>query len=128
MSEFEGTGFTEFEPPHKRRRADQDHASPAIDMLVHKVSRLSTDMTSVMTNMTQLTAGMTALIRIEERQQQIVERLSDGTEKMKQLDDRVRDVELAMPQLVETRKWVIGGVLAGVGMIGAALLKLVMIT
>ncbi len=44
-----------------------------------------------------------------------------------QIDLRVNAIELAMPQLKETRRWVVTGILAGIAMMGAALLKLVFV-
>ena len=44
-----------------------------------------------------------------------------------QMDLRVNAIELSMPQLKETRKWVVTGILAGIAMMGAALLKLVFV-
>jgi hypothetical protein len=46
---------------------------------------------------------------------------------LEQVDKRVSSIELAMPQLQETRKWVILGILGGLGLMGAALLKLVFV-
>lgn len=43
-------------------------------------------------------------------------------------DKRLTAIEIAMPQLKETRKWVVMGILAGVSMIGAGLFKLLMST
>lgn len=82
-----------------------------------------------------------ALVRIEERQAQVQERLQGGAQKMidhdvrlrdlerslpRKLDERLDEMEKAMPGLLEMRKWVVIGVLAGVGMIGAALVTMVL--
>jgi len=42
------------------------------------------------------------------------------------LESRVREVEVSMPALKETRKWVVGGVLAVASTVGLAVIGLVM--
>lgn len=44
-----------------------------------------------------------------------------------ELDKRLGSIEMAMPGLTETRKWVMSGILAGVGMIGVAVVSLVLV-
>lgn len=53
--------------------------------------------------------------------------LARGTATMVDHDARLKRIEQDMPGLKELRRWVIAGVLAGVGMLGAALLKLVIL-
>lgn len=67
-----------------------------------------------------------SLARIEERQMSTTERLRNGAETMQDHEERLRAIEVRMPGLVESRKWVVMGVLSGVGMIGAALLHMVL--
>jgi len=88
-----------------------------------------------------ITETLQSLVRIEERQIQTGSRLSDVAITLKDYDDRLRvlekavpenldkrlvSIETKMPGLSESRKWVVMGVLAGVGMIGAALVHLVL--
>ena len=42
------------------------------------------------------------------------------------LDERLGAIETSMPGLKETRGWVMGGIIAGVGMIGAAVFAMVL--
>ncbi len=82
-----------------------------------------------------------SLVRIEERQvaanvrmaatEQAVQeqgRLIKGLqiEMPENLDKRLVSIETKMPGLVESRRWVVTGVLAGVGMIGIALVHLIL--
>lgn len=53
--------------------------------------------------------------------------LQDGKTTMSDHEQRIKEIELAMPGLKEMRKWVVTGIIAGVGMLGVALLKLVVI-
>lgn len=50
---------------------------------------------------------------------------TDLTAKSVDHERRIQNIEIDLPGLRELRKWVIGGILAGIGMMGAALLKLV---
>lgn len=82
-----------------------------------------------------------SLARIEERQMSTTERLRQGAETFSDHEERLRKLEIAMPEnlskrlsaievkmpgLIESRRWVVMGVLAGVGMIGIAVVHLVM--
>ena len=71
--------------------------------------------------------SISLLVRVDERQVAIAERLQAGAVTMQKHEDRLTAIETAMPGLKEMRRWVIGGILAGIGMIGAAVLKLVFI-
>ena len=100
----------------------------------------------VVNNMDQkldkLIDAMSSLVRIEERQQATGDRLALGAQTFQDHESRLRKVELdipagldkrlsaieiAMPALKELRAWVVLGVLGGLGMMGAALVKLVLI-
>lgn len=136
---FDGEAMDDFEPLGTNQ---ENHNNYAINLIAHKVNRLSTDMQGVMLNVSKMADSMTVLVRIEERQLNINSRIdelvklsADKEVRLRALeivvpdkvDVRLNDIERSLPSLVETRKWVIMGVLAGVGMIGAALLKLVFI-
>lgn len=75
------------------------------------------------------------LARIEERQMAAAEKLAEGAQLMREHEDRLREVELAvpeglhkrlgdieqaMPQLKEVRRWIITGVLGVLGLVGLA--------
>jgi DNA repair ATPase RecN len=80
--------------------------------------------------------ALQSLVRIEERQMAINTRLSDGAQTMQvhaeqikqlqiavpeKLDKRLVSIETKIPGLVESRGWVVAGVLGGLAMMGAAL-------
>lgn len=86
----------------------------------------------------RLGASLESLVKLEQAQGQILEKLRDGSERMNKLDMRITDnqhdlsnrvasLERDMPSLIELRKWVIGGMLAGIGMMGVALFKMVLV-
>lgn len=64
---------------------------------------------------------------MQQAQQNIQVELQKGTALMADHEKRIQQVERDMPGLKELRRWVIGGVLAGLGMVGTALFKLVVI-
>lgn len=67
------------------------------------------------------------LTRLEESHTHVLEQLKNGSMTMTDHERRLQDVEKTLPALIETRKWVIGGIIAGVSMIGIALMKLVIV-
>lgn len=69
--------------------------------------------------------SISLLVRIDERQVAISERLQMGAATTQKHEERIANIEAVMPGLKETRGWVIAGILAGVSMIGIAVLKLV---
>jgi hypothetical protein len=87
-----------------------------------------------------IASTLQSLVRIEERQISTNEKLGDVTKGAQDRETRLRAVEAAIPEnldkrlvsietkmpgLVESRKWVVMGVLAGIGMIGAAVVHTV---
>lgn len=67
------------------------------------------------------------LTSVEQQQRHILDSLKEGSIKMTDHEKRLQVVEQHLPALLEMRKWVVTGVLAGVGMMGAALVKLVIV-
>ena len=85
--------------------------------------------------------ALQGLVRIEERQVNTNSQLSELSSDMRDQENRLRKIEYAIPEnlsrrlasievtlpgLKELRRWVITGVLAGLGMIGGAALHLVL--
>ncbi len=107
------------------------------DSLPHRVQRLEEGvdrLTDTVTNqgrqfdskLDSIGQSISLLVRIDERQVAISERLQMGAATMQDHDKRIAKMEVAMPGLQELRKYVVTGIVAGVGMIGLAVLKLVM--
>lgn len=67
------------------------------------------------------------LTRLEETQANVVDKLKEGSMRMTDHEKRLQRVEQELPGLQETRKWVVAGVLAGISMMGGALIKLVVV-
>lgn len=76
--------------------------------------------------MGRLTDAMTSVVRLEVQHQQVSMAMSTLREKQDATEKRVDALERLMPGLVETRKWIVGWLVAGVGVVGLALLAVVM--
>ena len=81
--------------------------------------------------------SLQTLVRIEERQITMSEKLGHGTQTMMNLDSRIRVIEQSLPEnldkrlsvieiklppLIESRKWMILGILGTLGLIGENIL------
>lgn len=74
-----------------------------------------------------ISESLSILTRLESQQGNLMDRLRDDSEKLKDHETRIRAQELEMPGLREMRKWVIGGIIAVVAMVCGALVKLVVV-
>lgn len=71
--------------------------------------------------------SMQVLARVEMTNSSILDKLSQGDKTMVDHEKRLQEIERTMPGLKELRRWVIAGVLAGVGMLGTAVVKMALI-
>lgn len=106
--------------PHRVQRVEEglDRLTGAVDQQGRKLDN----------KLDSISQSISLLVRIDERQIAISERLQLGAATMQKHEDRINAVELAMPGLKELRSYVITGIVAGVGMIAVAVVKLVLIT
>lgn len=111
------------------------------DRIIVLEQRIDSTIRRVDTKLDTITEALQTLVRIEERQILTGQRLGElATQNIKQ-EDRLRAIELAIPEnlgrrvntiessmpgLKEMRGWVIGGVLGGLGMMGVAIANLVL--
>jgi hypothetical protein len=92
-------------------------------MLEHQVSTL----TQATLRMEQTLGAISeALARIEERQLGISTRLAESARVQLDLEKRLTGIEVEMPGLREMRKWVVAGILGGLGMMGVSLAQMVL--
>lgn len=52
---------------------------------------------------------------------------TDLTKTTRDHEERIQRIEQQLPGLAELRKWVVGGIIAALGMMGAAIVKLVIV-
>lgn len=91
-----------------------------LDGLVENMRRLADAAERMQETVPLLTA-------LKVQQEQMLGELKKGGEIMSKHEDRLQAIERDLPGLRELRKWVVAGVLAGVGMLGTALVKLVIV-
>jgi len=72
-------------------------------------------------------AALLNLTKLETMHTQHAEALGRAFGEIKLLQERVEITEREMPGLIEMRKWVVTGIVAGIGMVMAALFKLAII-
>ncbi len=100
--------FMEFEPDEERRMTD-----PAIDVIVHKVTRLATDMDRLAVSVEKMSESVQRLALAEERIGQVVismerlnKRLDDGSERFQAYEARIQKMELANVIHARSDAWV----------------------
>ena len=119
-----------------------DQHNERLALVEHQVHQMGTGMVRMESKLDTIGETLSVLVRIEERQAQVHQRLIEGAQRMNDLDARTKAIELAqppelekrllaietaMPGLKETRRWVVMGILGGLGMMGAALGHLVLV-
>ena len=125
--------------PKERRREDRRGTDARVTLLEHQADILAQSAVRMEKKLDDIGSTLQSLVRIEERQISINERLAEGARTMreheeqlkrielsipKELYKRLSDIEIAMPGLKEGRKWLVAGVLGVLGMVGIALLQL----
>jgi hypothetical protein len=103
--------------PHRVQRLEE-----GVDRLTGAVDAQGRKLDSKLDSIGQ---SISLLVRIDERQVAIAERLQMGAATMQKHEERLVKMEVAMPGLQELRKYLVMGIVAGAGMIGVAVLKLV---
>lgn len=71
--------------------------------------------------------ALEVLAKIEQAHSHVVDQLRSGSIRMTDHEDRIRKMEQQIPPLLELRRWVVTGILAGLSMMGVALMKLVIV-
>ena len=117
-------GFEEFEPDENRRMTD-----PAIEVIVHKVTRMATDMDKLASSVEKMSESVQRLALAEERIGQVVasierlnKRLDDGSERFQAYEERIRKMEIENVAHARSDAWVeraIVGVVVAVGIFAA---------
>lgn len=119
------TGFTEFEPDENRRMTD-----PAIDVIVHKVTRMATDMDKLAASVEKMSESVQRLALAEERIGQVVasierlnKRLDDGSGRFAEFEERIRKTEMANVLHAKSDMWVDRAVWAAVAALAMYIAK-----
>ena len=94
------------------------------DATDRRLRAVETSMDELKRAVAQVAEAINKLVLIEERSLEARRSIDRAFETLKDHEQRLRDVEEQMPLLVETRRWVVLGVLAGLSMMGVGLAKL----
>lgn len=106
--------FEVFEPSPDRRATD-----PALDIIVHKMTRMASDMDKLAESVEKMSESMTRLVLAEERIAQVIssiervnKRLDEGNTRFKDMENRVVDLEKKDLAHDGAAAWVDKGVVA----------------
>ena len=97
------------------------------EVLETKLDALSDDVREIRNRLDTVGEALVTLTRLEERHEQTSAALSRTFATLESQHAKIDALEREIPALVETRKWVVSGVVAGVGMVLAALVKTVVV-
>lgn len=75
----------------------------------------------------RLVAGFEKLLVLEERHMETKEAQTRIFKTLKDHTDQIGAINNSLPQLIESRKWMVGGILAIVSVVGITALKVVLI-
>ena len=107
------TGFTEFEAEPYRRVTD-----PSIDIIVHKVTRMATDMDKMAGSVEALSQSMGRIVLVEERIGNMVANLERIHKRLDEGDKRMQSLELAALSASSSSKWVDRGLVGALSAFG----------
>lgn len=103
-------------------------------VLAVKIDALKQDVGEMRSSVGAMARSMEALVRLEEQQrdmrgavQRAFDELKAESGKREELAREITNIKSELPGYRELRRWVIGGVLAGVGMMAAALISLLIV-
>ena len=98
------------------------------DRLVHierRVSDLAGNIDRFDGKLDAIADSLSSLVRIEERQITINERLAAGQKTMQEHTERIHAIEVKLPPLQEARGWLVAAILAILGLVGHAIMGVV---
>lgn len=90
-------------PMHTIPTANGDKLCERVVLLENRVSNFGDGVDRVETKVDKIVTTLESLIRIEERQITINQRLADGAQTMQVHDSRIKALELAIPERLEDR-------------------------
>ena len=101
--------------------------SAEAQILAADIKHIRQDMARQTNSIESISRSLQVLTRLEEGHSQIMEKITVVGAETRAHETRLQAIERDMPGLREVRRWVIGGVLAGIGMMGMSLVKLTLI-
>jgi len=98
------------------------------EVLEAMLGGLRDDVTDIKGTMKLMTDAVSKLTAVEQRQSDQSERIADAYALIASHATRIGTIEIAMPGLKELRRWVVAGMVAGVGMMFVSVFGLVLKT
>lgn len=101
------------------------HNETRIALLERDRDELKEAVMSLRDSQASISQSLSRLVALEERHIETRDAIGRAFKHIEKIADRLLEIEKAMPGLKEARAWIISGVLAVVGMVGAGLFALV---
>lgn len=98
----------------------------SVAVLSQILTQVKGDVAEVRADVKQMGEAIAKLISVEQRQTDQNERIAAAFDAIKAASDRLTKIEQEMPGLRETRKWVVQGILGVCGILGLAIVGLVL--
>lgn len=99
---------------------------PADSVMEYRISSLEGSVNEIKSAVKSIDASLQVLSRLEQRHAETRDGLERAFSELSDHETRVRLIETEIPTTKLIRGWVIAGVIGGVGMMGIAMLKLVL--
>jgi hypothetical protein len=105
--------------------SDLQHEPTVLDYRVNLVEQAVKDISTALTGIRET---LQTLAMLEVRHTETRENMARMRAVVDDVERRTTSIEMGMPVLHLTSKWVIGGVISIVGMVGIGLIRLIMVT
>jgi hypothetical protein len=105
-------------------RSKPQYVNP--EVLQAYLTTVQSDVTEIKGTLAKLTDAVTGIERLETRQISLVSEIEAARKSQSSFEGRISAIEHDMPGLRELRKWVVGGMVTGIGMMLIAVASLVL--
>jgi hypothetical protein len=110
--------------PANLRAPKAQYVNP--EVLQAYLNGVQSDVSEIKGTLSKLTDAVTGIERIETRQLNMVNDFEQARKTQSNFEERVALIERDMPGLRELRRWVVGGMVTGIGMMLIAVASLVL--
>lgn len=110
--------------PTAPRMKAQQYVNP--EVLQAYLTTVQADVSEIKGTLAKLTDAVTGIERLETRQIALVSEIEAARKSQSSFESRIATIEHDMPGLRELRKWVVGGMISGIGMMLIAVASLVL--
>lgn len=96
------------------------------EVLEHRVTRIETDVTEIKNAVKSIAESLRTLALLEMHHVETRDGLHRAFTEIEKIERRIRDIEINMPTLKLTSGWVIAGLLAAAGALGAGVVTIIL--